>query len=176
MILALSLGAAPAFGFQAEVGGLAGRCSTEARLGRHDDAAIDLCTRALAAESLTERDRAGTYVNRGAMHLLNKENAQAHDDFAQAVRIDPQLGEAHVGEGGYLISQQRYREAEAEISRGLDLATEQPEKAYYFRGIARWGQDDYKGAYLDFKHAVALKPDWADPKEQLAYFTVTPVR
>lgn len=166
--------AGSASAYTATVGGLAGACSQAAKDGKHDERALEFCSLALASEPLNVHDRAGTFVNRGAMHLLNKENAEAHADFAAAIRIEPDMGEAHVGEGGYLISQQRYRDAEAEITHGITLDTEQPERAYYFRGVARWGQDDYRGAYFDFKKAAELKPGWTDPVDQLVYFKVTP--
>ncbi len=70
---------------------------------------------------------------------------------------------------------ERWPEAEASISRGLELGSEEPEKGYYFRGLARWGQDNFKGAYDDFHKALALRPGWNLPQQQLAYFKVTPV-
>lgn len=155
-------------------GGLAGECSKVAKAGRFDQAAMDLCTGALAQDVLNRHDRAGTYVNRGAMELRVKATDAAHQDFTAALQLMPSMGEAHIGEGAYLISMERWPEAEAEITRGLDLGSEEPEKGYYFRGIARWGQDNFKGAYLDLHKASELKPDWALPRQQLANFHVQP--
>ncbi len=154
------------------IGGLAGECSTLARAGRNDSDSRDICARALSFEPLNDHDRAGTYVNRGSMELGARLNEDAHTDFRAAFKIAPSMGEAHVGEGAYLISQERFPEAEAEISKGLSLGSEEPEKRYYFRAIARWGQDNYKGAYDDFNKAIALKPGWSLPREQLKNFRV----
>ena len=154
------------------IGGLAGECSTRARAGRTDADSRELCARAISFEPLDDHDRAGTYVNRGSMELGARMNEDAHRDFRAAIRIMPSMGEAHVGEGAYLISQQRFPEAEAEVSQGLGLGSEEPEKGYYFRAIARWGQDNYKGAYEDFNKAIALKPNWSLPREQLKNFKV----
>jgi tetratricopeptide (TPR) repeat protein len=153
-------------------GGLPGQCSNLARTGRHDPDALDICTEALSASGLSLHDLAGTYVNRGSMELGARLNEDAHGDFRHALKLEPRMGEAHVGEGAYLVSQERFADAEAEISQGLTLGSEQPEKAYYFRAIARWGQNDFKGAYEDFNKAIALKPDWALPREQLKNFHV----
>lgn len=158
------------------LGGLAGECSTRAHAGRTDSDSRDMCTRALAFEPLNEHDRAGTYVNRGAMELGAKLNEDAHTDFVAALRIMPRMGEAHIGEGAYLIGMERFPEAEREISQGLRLGSEEPEKGYYFRAIARWGQDDFKGAYEDFNKAIALKPTWSLPREQLKNFKVETAR
>ncbi len=158
------------------VGGRAGQCSDLAHAGRNDAEARDVCTHAIDFEALNQHDLAGTYVNRGAMELGVRMNAAADADFRHALRIMPKLGEAHIGEGVYLISLQRFGEAEAEISRGLGLGSEEPEKGYYYRAIARWGQDDFKGAYEDFRKAIMLKPGWALPREQLKNFRVEPAR
>lgn len=154
------------------LGGLAGRCSDLAKMGRSDADSIDICSRALAGEALNQHDRAGTFVNRGAMEIHNQEFEPADRDFREAMMIMPSMGEAHIGEGAYLVSQQRFPEAEAEISRGLTMNPEEPEKGYYFRALARWGQNDFKGAYFDFMKASELKPNWELPRRELTNFHV----
>ena len=164
----------PAQAFETVVGGFAGQCSSNAKEGRTDAASIDVCTRAISGEVLNDHDLAGTYVNRGAMEVMNRSWDVAHQDFQAAIKIMPSLGEARIGEGAYLINMERWPEAEASISRGLELGSEEPEKGYYFRGLARWGQENFKGAYEDFHKALDLKPGWSLPKQQLAFFKVEP--
>ena len=154
------------------IGGQAGECFQLIKSGRFDPPAREICTNALT-EALNSHDLAGTYVNRGAMELRARDYPAAHADFQAAMRTMPRLGEAHVGEGAYYISQEQYASAEPELTKGLALGVEEPEKAYYFRGIARWGQDDFKGAYFDFKKASELKPGWSLPREQMANFHVS---
>ncbi len=166
--------AGQAAAFETIIGGLAGECSTLARAGHHDSDALTVCTRALAGEPLNTHDRAGTYINRGAMELGANDLEAAHADFDAAIKIRNDMGEAHIGQGAYLITMERYADAEGEISRGLSLGSEEPEKGYYFRGIARWGQEDFKGAYLDFRKASELKPGWDLPRNQLTHFKVEP--
>jgi len=158
------------------IGGLAGACSSLARQGRHGPDDLDICTRAISLQSLNLHDLAGTYVNRGSMELGARMYDEADSDFRQAMQIMPAMGEAHIGEGAYFDSEGRFPEAEREISRGLAMGSEEPEKGYYFRAIARWGQDDFKGAYDDFQHAVMLKPTWALPREELKNFHVEEAR
>ena len=174
LALAAGVGWGTAHALTIVVGGLAGQCYSDVKAGRFDSDALDICGRALSAEYLNTHDRAGTYVNRGAMELRSKDYSAAHADFQAAIKLMPSLGEAHIGEGAYFVSQERYAQAEPELSRGLELGMEEPEKGYYFRGVARWGQDDYKGAYLDFKKASELKPSWSLPREQLAFFHAEP--
>lgn len=156
------------------IGGLAGECSTLAKAGRSDPESLDVCTRALGGEALSPHDLAGTYVNRGSMEMHNQDYATAHKDFQAALATMPAMGEAHIGEGAYLISQEKFAEAQAEIDRGLTLGSEEPEKGYYFRAMAKWGRNDLKGAYFDFKKASELNPGWELPRRQLAKFHVEP--
>ncbi len=157
-------------------GGLAGACSDRAREGRTDPDSRDICSRAIASEPLSPHDRAGTYVNRGSMELGAKLGEDAHTDFQAALRIAPNMGEAYIGEGAYLVGQERFAEAETAITHGLSLGSEEPEKGYYFRAIARWGQDNFKGAYEDFNKAIELKPGWSLPRQQLKNFRVETAR
>ncbi len=160
--------------FETVIGGLAGECSASAKAGKFDSKSENYCNLALASEPLDRHDRSGTLVNRGAMKLMRRDWDAAIVDFDEALRVNPSMGEAHIGRGVYLINKERFAAAEPELDRGLQLGSEEPEKGYYFRGIARWGQDNYKGAYLDFQKALELKPNWELPRQQLSNFKVTP--
>jgi tetratricopeptide (TPR) repeat protein len=83
------------------------------------------------------------------------------------------MGEAMVNRGAALIGMGQFAEAEREITEGLKYNPELPERAYYNRALARWRQDNVKGAYYDFQKALELKPGWEEANTQLAYFTVT---
>ena len=152
--------------------GLANLCSREAKDGSSEPAAIDLCSMAIESESLTRHDLAGTYVNRGVIKMRRKAYSDARGDFNIATKLAPDMGEAFVNRGGALVGQRRYAEALQDIDRGLTLNPEEPEKAYYNRGLAHEGLDDVTSAYFDYQRAVALKPDWTPPQRELTRFTV----
>jgi hypothetical protein len=61
----------------------------------------------------------------------------------------------------------------ADIDRGLQLGLATPEQAYYHRAIAREQLNDLRGAYLDYRRAAEMKPDWGSPRRELARFRVT---
>jgi tetratricopeptide (TPR) repeat protein len=152
--------------------GLAGFCSQAAKAGEDDQPSLEVCTLALETESMSRRDRAGTYVNRGVIKMRRQEYAAAHADFNLAIRLQPEMGEAYVNRGGALVGQKRYMEALVDIDRGLSLGSEEPEKAYYNRALANEGLDDIKAAYFDYLRAIELKPDWDIPKRELTRFSV----
>lgn len=147
-------------------------CMDAAMAASRARAALDTCTVALREDPLTPADRAGTLNNRGVI-LMNRGDLQlALNDFDEAARVNPKLGEATFNRGSTLIALGRYAEGLADVDRGLALGLRQPEKAYYNRAIAREELDDPKGAYLDYRQAARLKPDWTLPRIELARFEV----
>jgi len=159
-------------------GGLAQACSKAARSASRgsivDQQAVQDCTLALETETLSTRDRAGTFINRGVLLLSRSDYRAALKDFDSAVYFAPNLGEAYVNRGAALIAQHQFAEGIVEIDRGLTLGSEEPWKAYFNRGVAHEFLDDMKDAYLDYRTASELKPDWNEPKQELARFTLTP--
>ena len=180
MLSAILAASAVATGAQAASlvigGGQARACyeaarATEAR-GPAPAAQMAACDQALETEALSVRDRAGTHINRGILHMSRKAYEAALADYSKAVRLWPESGVAHVNRGAALIALDRPEEGMAAIDLGLALKAEQPEKAYFNRGYARELLGDVKGAYLDFSRAAELRPDWDLPRKELARFTV----
>ena len=153
--------------------GLATTCSKAAIGNRKDLKSIETCTMALETQALGPRDRAGTFVNRGILKLRRKAYEDARTDFAEALRLDPDLGEAYVNWGASLIAENRYAEGLSEIDRGMALGLDEPEKAWFNRAIAYEGLNDPKNAYLAYQKAIELAPDWQEPQVQLTRFSVT---
>lgn len=167
------LTAAPAWSAATVLGsGLGYDCAVAALAGYADDDSVKTCTLALESAGLSARDRAGTYVNRGILHLRRKAYHQAHTDFETAIAIDPTLGEAFINRGAAFLAQHRFEEGLAEINHGLQLGAKEPEKAYYNRALAHEALGDLKSAYLDFREALRIKPGWSEPQRNLDRFAV----
>ena len=149
------------------------QCSQAAYHDRADDASLDLCTQAIGNGMLDKRDLSGTYINRGVIYMDRSDFNDARHDFNRAIEIDPEIGEAWVNRGAIDILDKRYKDGISDIDRGLGLGIQEPAKAYYNRGVAYEGIDDEKSAYLDYQQALALKPEWDLPKQELLRFTVT---
>ena len=127
-------------------GGAAQACSEAAFKGKSDWRAEETCTTAIETESLSAKDQAGTYVNRGVLRLRAGSYARAGSDFDAAERLNPKLGEVHVNRGVLFMAQERFDEAVAEINRGLELGVEEPAKAYYNRALAYEGLNNAAAA------------------------------
>ncbi|KQW72983.1 hypothetical protein ASE17_08485 [Phenylobacterium sp. Root77] len=154
-------------------GGLAQDCADAAIRGEDDPQFQDACTLALETELLSERDRAGTFVNRGVLKLRRAAYSDATRDFDAAVKLQPALGEAYVNRGAASIGRKRYAEGLSDINRSIELGVSEPAKAYYNRALAHEGLDDPKAAYFDYQKALEIDPEWSAPREQLTRFTVS---
>lgn len=153
-------------------GGMAKVCSDAAISGLSNDASLQACNQALETEPLMTRDLAATYVNRGIISLRRKAYANAVTDFNHAVGLQPAMGEAYVNRGAAFVAQRRYQEGMIQIDRAIALGLEEPEKAWYNKGLAFEGLGDPKAAYLAYRKASELAPAWDVPQLELARFTV----
>jgi len=157
--------------------GLAQLCSETAKNLEHGIAppprAIEDCTTAIEYENLRSRDLAGTHINRGILYMSRANYAAAKRDFDTALAIAPTVGEAYVDRGAALVGLRSFNDAIADIDHGLALGSEEPEKAYFNRGLANEGLDNIPAAYRDYARAAELKPGWGPPLNELSRFTVT---
>ena len=134
---------------------------------------VAVCTMAINRELLNDRNLAATHINRGVLYLGRKDGGAAMADFDKALTLLPDVGEAYANRGAALMLMRQFPEAIVDITKGLELKTGQPERAYYNRALAREMMDDIKGAYADFRQAQGLKPDWDLPTRELARYRVT---
>ncbi len=166
--------AAPA-GAQVQVigGGLGQQCFELASIARdgasHGD---DVCTKALRHGRLDRRSRAATFVNRGVLRMRATRYEQALNDFDRAIRLKPELGEAHLNAGATHIYRQDFGAAIAELNVAIEKESRDLHAAYYNRAIARERSGDVTGAYYDFQMALELQPDWDLALQQLERFSV----
>ena len=160
--------------------GLAAECSGAAKaMSRNESVraeAVQLCTLALDDEALSPHETAATLVNRGVLYLGGRDYDAALRDFDEALHIEPNLAEAHVNRGAALLGKRQDEAAVAEIDRGLALNTTEPEKAWFNRAVAKERLGDIRTAYVDYRKALELKPDWELPKAELARFRVVDSR
>lgn len=153
-------------------GGLGRDCFMAAELKRETRTSLGTCTRALE-ESLSRKDRAATHVNRGIIYMQARNLDMAMRDYAEAIRMEPSLAEAHVNLGIALLHRGGHdREAIASLTRGIDMKPARPEVALYTRAVAYEMVGDAKAAFEDYSAAAAARPDWNEPAEQLKRFQV----
>ncbi len=134
--------------------------------------AINACDDALSGGFLDRRDTASTYVNRGILEMSREKYAVAEKNFNSALRFIPKLAEAHVDLGSTLINIKRYEDGVKETELGLSLKSKEPERGYYNLGIAYERLGNLQKAYESYRQASMLAPNWQDPKDEMARFTL----
>lgn len=152
--------------------GHAADCSHLVIAGKFDNITLDICNLAIDTDFLERGDRSKTLVNRSVVYIRRGKMELAQRDLDNAERLDRGLPEIFINRGAVLIRQKRFEEAVTQISKGLALQPMEPEKGYFNRAVAREALDDLQGAYMDFRRAAELKPDWESPKAEMARFKV----
>ena len=180
--LAALLGAAPALAsspqrqsfFGAENTGYtcaSAAASAEAK-GTAGEADLAACTMAINLAGDNKERLAAALTNRGVMHLARAEYDATIADSDAALQLDGKIPEAMVNRGVALMMQGRLKDAVTNFTVALTLAPPHAERAYFNRAMAHEDMGDLKAAYLDYRQASDLAPQWDRPKTELARFTV----
>jgi tetratricopeptide (TPR) repeat protein len=149
-------------------------CYLSARIPIISNSGIDTCSRALRGGGLVGKDLAGTYTNRAILYLRERNVDLAEEDIKSALRIRPNLAEAILNRGNVEFFRRNYNAAIADYTEALRLDTNEPESAYFNRGMAQERLKRTDLAIADFKKANEIKPLWALPMKRLAYYRVVP--
>ena len=142
----------------------------ESRVGTQE--AISTCDRAFTDQALSAEDRFATYVNRGIVKMHRREFGGAQADFERAGALDPKRGEPWLNMGVLQFKQGNSRAAIELFDKALELGTDEPEVAYFGRGLAHEDVGDLKSAYADLRRAAELRPHWSQPAQELARYQV----
>ena len=140
---------------------------TSARTG------LERCNQALREDGTTHNEIVATYVNRGILKLRMGQVDPAIADFDEAIAQDDDEAEAYLNKGiAMLRDENRRSDAVGLFDAALQKRTRKPALAHYARAVSHELNGRLKDAYLDYRQANRLDPEWEDPKEQLARFTV----
>jgi tetratricopeptide (TPR) repeat protein len=140
--------------------------------GTATDGGLAACTMAANLAGDGKARLAAALTNRGVLHLARAEYDAAIADSNAALEVDAAMAEAMVNRGVALMLSGRPKDAVTDLTRALALAPAHEERAYFNRAMAREDSGDQLGAYLDYRKASELAPNWDRPKHELARFTV----
>jgi tetratricopeptide (TPR) repeat protein len=129
---------------------LAHDCYEMAKAGTDPVNGIATCSSALENEALSAHDRAGTYVNRGAIKMAINRVDDAMNDYNTGITIMPGLADAYVDRAGAYIMQRKFDLAMTDVNHGIE-------------------------AYYDYQKTLELEPKFAPAAEHLKDFVVTKV-
>lgn len=152
-------------------GGPAELCYQGADNGQRPEDFIMSCDMALAG-SLSDADRAATYINRGVLWMAMSRYDAAAQDFQKGLAINDKAGEGYIDLGATQIAHKRFADAIANINKGLALGAKQPQVAYFDRAMADEGLGNLQAAYDDYRQALAIAPDFTLASDELKRFKV----
>ena len=166
--------AAPAAAAVTVIGNSSARlCYEAAEADFERSKAIDYCDKALREEALSQYEIVATHVNRGILRFRKGAVNDALADFDQAIRLDPQQPEAYLNKGVALLrSPNGADDALPLFTLALENRTRKPALAYFGRGAAHEELGNVRDAYFDYKRASEADPEWAQPAQELARFSV----
>ena len=155
--------------------GAAKHCANAAAAALADNNATDAdvakCTKAAKLADF-DSDRAAAFSNRSLLNFERADYNAAIADSTVALKFDDRLVEALVNRGSSYLAMHRPGDAVADFSRALTLAPAHAEKIYFNRAMAREDMGDLNGAYADYAEASQLAPQWDQPKQQMARFSI----
>ena len=128
---------------------------------------LKTCDHALDNVRLTQRDRAGTHVNRAIVETALSRYRDAYADYNRALRMLPDLPEAYVGRGNIYFLSGKLDLAIADYSRALQLNIGRAYIAHLNRGMAYEKQGRFEVAEAEYRQALAAQPDWELAQQKL---------
>lgn len=139
-----------------------------AACSRKPPAPVDADTAGQAAQSAEGvRQEARTFLEKGRELYRNDEDLQALEAFQQALKLDPELAEAHFRLGLAYDALGQEQEAETAYKKAVETYTkylseesnEEDAEAHYNLGQTYAGLHLYTEAVKEYRQATRLKPD-----------------
>ncbi len=152
---------------------LAHDCFLMAKSGVDTVTGIKTCSSALENEALSPHDRAGTFVNRGALKIALGRVDDAMNDYNTGIGIMPDLADAYVDRAGAFILKRDYDQAMVDVNHGIQLGPTYAFAGYYNRAVAEQLSGKLKEAYFDYQKTLELEPKFLPASERLKDFVVT---
>ena len=146
------------------------RCFEGALAGQSSLSAIEVCTKALDMENLSEKDRAATYTNRGILYGQSGRAERALADFSRALDLSPGLIHALINRGNLFVRLKRFTEAMADYDQALFYSEGRNALVYFNRSLAQEQLGRKQAARDDLLKAVQLEPENIRFREALAAF------
>jgi tetratricopeptide (TPR) repeat protein len=167
--------ASPAVGAVTVIGNSSARLCYEAAESHSSSSmtVVQTCDQAMRDEGLSDYERVATLVNRGILKARLGNLEEAIVDYDAALHRDPNQAEAYLNKGFALLHlPEAAPQARPMFDSALAKRTRRPALAYYGRAVANELTGEVRAAYQDYRQASLLDPKWADPKADLARFTV----
>ena len=155
----------------------AARCAsaTEAasRTGIVSAAATIACKQAVGWAHFAPDEMGAVLANNGVLNLVRGDYQAAIADFDGALREGGDQAQALNNRGLAEASLHRYDAAAADYTAALSKSTDHAERIYFNRAMAEEDLGNIKAAFLDYRKASELAPQWQKAAKELSRFKVS---
>jgi tetratricopeptide (TPR) repeat protein len=131
-----------------------------AQQGQYSQADVHLRKGIELIQSFQLKPNPEMLYNMGSVYNSLGRYPEAIEAFSQAIRIDPNYGDAYVGLGNTLGKLGHHAEAEQACKLAIKIKPDSAE-VYYTLGAAYFSQGLWAQAAEASRHAISLKPDYA---------------
>lgn len=130
--------------------------------------AVETCTRAIEGESLSSRDLAATYSNRGILQAQRGRYAQAVQDYDRALAINPILVHAMINRANAYTRLKQFKEALNDYDLAAFYSEGRNDLVFYNRALLFLQMGRVEHARNDLLRALETQPDSLRYREALA--------
>jgi tetratricopeptide (TPR) repeat protein len=130
--------------------------------------ALETCTRAINDESLTSRDLAATYSNRGIIQAARGRFELAIEDYDRSLNINPTLVHAMINRGNAHTRLRQFKQALDDYDLAGFYSEGRNGLVFYNRAMLFLQMGRIENARADLLRALELQPDSLRYREALA--------
>ncbi len=130
--------------------------------------AIETCTRAINDESLTTRDLAATYSNRGIIQAARGRFELAIEDYDRSLQLNPTLVHAMINRANARTRLRQFKEALDDYDLASFYSEGRNGLVFYNRAMLFMQMGRVENARADLLRALELQPESLRYREALA--------
>ena len=142
------------------------------RSGTVTDAATQTCQQALGWAHFVPDELGPVLSNNGVLHLIRGDYQAALTDFNAALRAGAEASSTLNDRGLAEAGLHQYQAAVDSYGQALAKATANQERIYFNRAMAQEDLGNLKAAFLDYRKANELAPNWRKAANELSRFKV----
>jgi len=143
------------------------------RSGTVTDAATHACQQALGWAQFVPDELGPVLSNNGVLHLIRGDYQAAIADFNAALRAGAEASSTLNDRGLAEAGLHNYQAAIDSYGQALAKATGNQERIHFNRAMAEEDAGNLKAAYLDYRKAAELAPNWGKAASALSRFKVS---
>jgi tetratricopeptide (TPR) repeat protein len=153
--------------------GAAADCYQMVKAKRLNASTLETCNDALKDDTLSAKNRAATFNNRGIVYMRNGNLDAAERDYDAALRISPNIPETQINLGAMFYANEMYTESVKALNEGVKAEDASSRAvAHYNRALSLEKLGELDEAYADLMAALDLNPMFEAASKQISRYSV----